>query len=81
MKSTIYKGREITARPLSGYGHYELSARFYNREVTCRTNDSETYDWLNDSSNRHKHADAKRAALMMLQRAADSQRQERYINK
>ena len=73
----MYKGREISAKPLSRYGRYELSAKFYNREITCFTNDSEIYDWLDDNNNRGKHADAKRSALMLLQRAAKEYRENR----
>ena len=73
----MYKGREISAKPLSGYGRYELSAKFYNREITCITNESEVYDWLSDDSDKRKHAEAKQVALMLLQRAAKEYRENR----
>lgn len=78
--STTYKGREINVSRGNSYGHYKITSKFYGREITCTTTDSEMYDWINDNSNRSKHSWAKKAAYIAIQRAAESERENRIIN-
>jgi hypothetical protein len=50
------------SRAGSGYGQYIISALYKGQNISVRTTDSECYDYLNDGSNKEKHADAKRHA-------------------
>ena len=50
---------EMTSK---GRGQYRISAIYKGIQVNVHSTDSETYDWLNDDSNKEKHQDAKRSA-------------------
>ena len=44
-----------------GYGQYTIKAAYKGKDIEVHSTDSETYDWLNDNSNKSKHSQAKRA--------------------
>ena len=55
--------RKITLQiaKLSGYGQYEISAKYRGKQIAVHSTNSEAYDWIHDNSNRQKHSEAKRA--------------------
>lgn len=60
MKKAKFRKIEITMERGNSYGHYFISAFYKNKRVTASTTDSEAWDWLDDDSNKEKHANAKR---------------------
>ena len=80
MKSTTYKGRTITAHLTSQRGHYKLETTFYKRPISCIITDAETYDWLDDKSKPHLHAEAKRYAYAKLKQTYKVDREDRWWN-
>ena len=53
---------KLEIRRTSLYGRYVINAKYKGRDVIAFTNDSECFDWLNDTSNKEKHLQAKRHA-------------------
>lgn len=53
---------EIEIYRKSGYGQYELQANYKGKKIKAHTTDAECFDYLDDDSNKAKHAWAKRYA-------------------
>ena len=57
----------------NGYGQYIVSAIYKGKQVSAHTTDSETFDWLNDDSDKAKHQEAKRYAYSLIVNAFNNQ--------
>jgi len=55
----------------TNHGRYLLTAKYKGREVKTTISDSECYDWLEDSSDKKKHQEAKRYAYKAIVSAAE----------
>jgi hypothetical protein len=44
----------------NGYGQYVIIATYRGKKIKVHTTDSETWDWIDDDSNKEKHNDARR---------------------
>ena len=53
----------------NGYGQYYIHANYKGVNITVHTTDSETWDWLEDDSNKEKHIEAKRHCYKEIVRA------------
>lgn len=61
--------RKVTIEMSSlGRGQYKIYAEYRGKTITVHSTDSETYDWLNDDSNKSKHLRAKRCAYCAIRR-------------
>ena len=59
---TTFRKTNLEIKRSSSYGRYFIQANYKGRFVVAITNDSECFDWLNDTSNKEKHLQAKRHA-------------------
>ena len=50
----------------NGYGQYIVIAQYKGKLIHAHTTDSETFDWLNDDSDKVKHQEAKRYAYSLI---------------
>lgn len=71
---TTFRKVNLSISKLSGYGQYEVSAKYRGKQITAHTTDSECYDWLNDDSNKYQHQQAKKHAYYKIVSAYDMQR-------
>ena len=69
-KMTTFRKIELEMSSL-GRGQYQIIAQYKGRNIKVHSTDSETYDWLNDDSDKAKHADAKRCAYGAIRREFD----------
>lgn len=60
-----------------GRGQYTISAMYKGEQINVHSTDSETYDWLNDDSNKEKHQDAKRSAYSAIVRQYETIQQSK----
>jgi hypothetical protein len=65
MKTAKFRKTEMTMRSI-GYGQYIIEATYRGKNVKVRTNDSETYDWLDDDSDRVRYNDARKSAYTLI---------------
>ena len=65
---------KLSIGKLSGYGQYEVSAKYRGKQIYAHTTDSECYDWLNDDSNKYQHQQAKKHAYGKIVDAYNMQR-------
>lgn len=57
----------------NGYGQYIVSAQYKGKQINAHTTDAETFDWLNDDSNKEMHQEAKRSAYNLIVNAFKNQ--------
>lgn len=63
---------ELHIAHVNGYGQYTVSANYKGKDIKVHTTDSECFDWLEDTSNKRKHEDAKRVAYGLIVRAYEN---------
>jgi len=53
------------------YGRYYVSAKYKGKNIRTMISNSQCYDWLEDSSDKKKHQEAKRYAYKAIVSAAE----------
>ena len=63
---TTFKKVRLEIARGNGYGQYIVIAEYKGKLIHAHTTDSETFDWLNDDSDKAKHQEAKRNAYTLI---------------
>ena len=66
MKTGKFRKVEFTIRPTSSYGRYEIEAIYRGKKIKTYTNCSETYDFVDDDSNKEKWIDARKSCYVLI---------------
>ena len=69
MKMGKFRRVAFTMERTHMYGHYYIFATYKGKKIKVLTTDSETWDFLDDESDKERHQDARRACYYAIARA------------
>lgn len=66
MKRGVYRQVEFSMERMQGYGHYKIISVYRGKLIKVMTTDSMIWDYLDDSSDKELHMEAKKACYQKI---------------